>query len=103
MRIAVLDDYQGVAESLADWASLAPEGQVEFFHDHVADEVELARRLQPFAVVMVMRERTPFPRSLLEALPNLRLLVTSRAALRRPRRWASRCAAPKPWPTPPWS
>ena len=77
MRIAVLDDYQGVAESLADWASLAPEGQVEFFHDHVADEVELARRLRPFAVVMVMRERTPFPRSLLEALPNLRLLVTS--------------------------
>ena len=76
-RIAVLDDYQSAAANFADW-SLVPEPvDVVAFSDHVADEDALVERLAPFGVVVAMRERTPFPRSLLERLPNLRLLVTT--------------------------
>ncbi len=77
MRVAVLDDYQSVAESLADWSQLPPGAEVTFFSDHLTSEDALADRLASFDVVMGMRERTPFPRSLLERLPNLRLLVTT--------------------------
>ena len=74
-RVAILDDYQGVALRLADWASLAAD--VVVFRDHVADESGVAARLADFDVVVAMRERTPFPRSLLARLPRLRLLVTT--------------------------
>ncbi|GAA4857271.1 D-2-hydroxyacid dehydrogenase family protein [Saccharopolyspora rosea] len=75
VRIAVLDDYQGVALDHADWSSL--DAEVEVFREHIDDRDELVRRLQPFQVIAAMRERTPFPREVLEALPNLGLLVTT--------------------------
>ncbi len=75
MKIAVIDDFQDAARTLADWDSLAAE--VTFFHDHLADEGRLIERLQPYDVVCIMRERTPFPAAVLAALPNLKLLVTS--------------------------
>ena len=78
-RIAVLDDYQSAAVDFCDWASVPGEVRVVEFHDAVADEDALAARLEPFDVVIAMRERTEFPRSLLERLPNLRLLVTTGA------------------------
>ena len=77
MKVAVLDDYQGVAEGLADWSQLPSGSEVTFFSDHLTSEEALAERLSGFDIVMGMRERTPFPRSLLERLPNLRLLVTT--------------------------
>ncbi|TLW94370.1 D-2-hydroxyacid dehydrogenase family protein [Saccharomonospora piscinae] len=75
MRIAILDDYQNVALELADWASLNADIQV--FTEHIADHDELVPRLAGFDVVVAMRERTPFPASLLARLPDLRLLVTT--------------------------
>ncbi len=77
MIVAVLDDYQGIAVRMADWTSLPKGTEVQFFLDHLADEDGLAERLAEFDVVAGMRERTPFPRSLLNRLPNLRLLVTT--------------------------
>lgn len=77
MRVAVLDDYQGVARSLARWDGLGAE--TVFFDDHIADDDALIDRLGDFEVVVVMRERTPLPRHRLERLPNLRLLVTTGA------------------------
>jgi phosphoglycerate dehydrogenase-like enzyme len=77
VRVAVLDDYQGAARGMADWESLPPGTQVIFFPDHLADEDELAPRLEGFEVVVAMRERTPFGRPLLARLPGLRLLVTT--------------------------
>ena len=77
MDIAILDDYQAVAERMADWSQLNSGLTVRFFHDHIADEDKLVDRLKNFHVVMGMRERTPFPRSVLEQLPELRLLVTA--------------------------
>jgi phosphoglycerate dehydrogenase-like enzyme len=76
-RVALLDDYQGVALRLADWKSLPPGTEVVAFPDHLADESAVAARLADFEIVMAMRERTPFTRTLLEQLPRLRLLVTA--------------------------
>ena len=77
MRVAILDDYQGVALGLADWQSLHPRAQIQAFADHIDDLDALAKRLHVFDAVVLMRERTPFPRALFEKLPNLRLLITA--------------------------
>ncbi|KJV36117.1 D-2-hydroxyacid dehydrogenase family protein [Luteibacter yeojuensis] len=77
LRIAVLDDYQGVARGSADWSPLDAVADVVVFHDHVADEGALARRLAPFDAVCVMRERTPMTASLIAALPRLRLIAST--------------------------
>jgi phosphoglycerate dehydrogenase-like enzyme len=76
-RVAVLDDYQGVALQMADWSVLASECRVEVFRDHLSDLTALGERLREFEIVTCMRERTPFRRDLLTRLPNLRLLVTT--------------------------
>ncbi|HEY8457862.1 MAG TPA: D-2-hydroxyacid dehydrogenase family protein [Actinopolymorphaceae bacterium] len=76
-RVAVLDDYQEVAEQLADWQSLPERVRVDFFHDHLDDHDALVARLEPYDVVVLMRERTPMPRSLIARLPRLKLLVTT--------------------------
>ena len=77
LKVAVLDDYQGVALEMADWASLGPEVRVHVFRDHLREENAVVERLREFETVAAMRERTPFPRSILEHLPQLRLLVTT--------------------------
>lgn len=77
LRVALLDDYQGVARESADWDRLPAGTVVEVFRDHLTDEAVLAERLAGFDVVMALRERTPFRRSLLERLPNLKLLATA--------------------------
>jgi phosphoglycerate dehydrogenase-like enzyme len=73
MKIAVLDDFQRVAEGLADWSSV---GQATFFHQPIPPDA-LGATLRPFDVVCLMRERTPFPAPLIAALPKLRLIVTT--------------------------
>jgi phosphoglycerate dehydrogenase-like enzyme len=73
-RVAVLDDYQSVASSIVEWP---PELEVVAFADHVSDEDELVERLRGFDVVVAMRERTAFPRTVLARLADLRLLVTT--------------------------
>ncbi|HEV7213792.1 MAG TPA: D-2-hydroxyacid dehydrogenase family protein [Chloroflexota bacterium] len=77
MRIAVLDDYQQVARRFGSWERLPSGSELTVFHDHLADHDAVIQRLLPFEVVVAMRERTPFPRAVLAALPNLRLLVTT--------------------------
>jgi phosphoglycerate dehydrogenase-like enzyme len=76
-RVAILDDYQKVAERSADWTALPADVEVTFFHDHLDDADRLVARLAPFEVIGIMRERTPFPGALLERLPDLRLLITT--------------------------
>lgn len=79
MRVALLDDYQHVALGSVDWGSLPAGTEVEAFADHIADEADLAERLHGFEAVVAMRERTPFTRTLLGRLPNLKLLITTGA------------------------
>ena len=76
-RLAVLDDYHGQALAMADWSGLSDRCAITVFDDHLADEDAIAARLEAFAIVCIMRERTPFPRALLARLPQLRLLVTT--------------------------
>ena len=76
ISIAILDDFQNVARDMADWARLGPRTQLSVFNDHVTGDALIAR-LAGFDVVMVIRERTAFPRAVIERLPNLRLLITA--------------------------
>jgi phosphoglycerate dehydrogenase-like enzyme len=77
MRIAILDDYQSVALSLADWSPLKGRAGITVFCDHVSEEDVLAERLGPFDILCVMRERTALRRSLIERLPNLKLIAST--------------------------
>lgn len=77
-RLAILDDYQGVAMSMGPWERLAGM-EITAFRDTLTDREALVRRLEPFDAILAMRERTPFPRALIERLPNLRLLITTAA------------------------
>ncbi len=74
-RIAVLDDYQGVVLSLPYWERLAGRASVDLYRDTPADEDALVRRLGKYEIVVPIRERTPFPASLLGRLPSLELLA----------------------------
>jgi phosphoglycerate dehydrogenase-like enzyme len=76
-RVAILDDYQDVALGLADWKTLPAGTEVVAFREHLHELDAVAKRLADFDVVVAMRERTAFPRPLLEKLPKLRLLVTT--------------------------
>jgi phosphoglycerate dehydrogenase-like enzyme len=77
MKIAVLDDYQQVAKQSADWGSIGSDAQVDSFAQHISDRNELVRALQPYDVIVAMRERTRFPAEVIDALPNLNLLVST--------------------------
>jgi phosphoglycerate dehydrogenase-like enzyme len=76
-RIAILDDFQNVALEVADWSAVAQRADIEVFNDHLADPDAVAERLRDFDIVVIMRERTPFPAALIDSLPNLRLLLTT--------------------------
>jgi len=76
-KIALLDDYQNVALKMADWSGLQAKHQITVFSQHLGSEEAVAKALSDFEVIGIMRERTPFPRTLLERLPNLKLLVTT--------------------------
>src|SRR6478735_11571571 len=75
--ITVLDDYQSVALTSADWSAVQAAHTVAVITEHIADRTELVRRLAHSDIVVAMRERTPFRADLLEALPALQLLVTT--------------------------
>lgn len=50
-RIAILDDYQGVALTMADWSHVQGKAQIDVFRDTIHDEALLAQRLQPYTIV----------------------------------------------------
>jgi phosphoglycerate dehydrogenase-like enzyme len=77
MQVAVLDDYQNVAQRMADWTPVTERADLTVFTDHLADPDELVARLSGFDAVMVMRERTPLPRSIIERLPRLKMIAST--------------------------
>ncbi len=74
MKIAILDDYANVSQSLADWSGL---GEITVFTEPLGGPEAVVAALEPFEVVCVMRERTPLPEKVIAALPKLRLIVTT--------------------------
>jgi phosphoglycerate dehydrogenase-like enzyme len=77
VHIAILDDYQHAALDSTDWKRLPKDAEVRVFSDHLSDRDALVERLQPFDVVVAMRERTAFPAAVIERLPRLRLICTT--------------------------
>jgi phosphoglycerate dehydrogenase-like enzyme len=77
MKLAILDDYLSVALKVADWSAIEQHAKISVFTEHLADEDQVVQALADFDIVIVMRERTRFPTSLLTKLPKLRLLVTT--------------------------
>jgi phosphoglycerate dehydrogenase-like enzyme len=77
LRCAILDDYQNVALAMADWSKVAGELEIKVFNEHLGSPDEVITALQGFTIVCAMRERTAFPRAVIEALPDLKLLITT--------------------------
>ncbi|MFL6814550.1 MAG: D-2-hydroxyacid dehydrogenase family protein [Bradyrhizobium sp.] len=77
LRCAILDDYMNLALRTADWSKINDRVEVEVFNQPFASMQAAASALKDFEIICAMRERTPFPRAMFEALPNLKLLITS--------------------------
>ena len=77
LRCAILDDYQNVALKLADWSPVAADLDIKVFDTHLGGPDKVVAALKDFTVIVAMRERTPFPRQVIEALPELKLLITT--------------------------
>ncbi len=79
LRCAILDDYQNVALKMADWSALKGKADITVFNEHLGEAPNVIKALKDFDIVCAMRERTPFRRETVEALPKLKLLLTSGA------------------------
>lgn len=79
VRAAILDDYQNIAMKMADWSAIAKDVEIKVFDKPFTSQDEAIKSLQGYAVVVGMRERTAFPRKVIEALPDLKLLITTGA------------------------
>lgn len=77
VSIAVLDDYQELSLSMADWSGVEKRARIVVFKDPLGDSEQTVERLQPFDILCAMRERTPLPRSVLERLPRLKLIAST--------------------------
>src|SRR6201995_5253273 len=77
MRVAILDDYQQVSLASADWSAVRSLGQIDVFAEHIGRTEALVSALEPYDVIVAMRERTPFDADTLGHLPRRRLLVTT--------------------------
>ncbi len=79
LRCAILDDYQNVALQMADWSPLKGKVDITVFNDHLGEPANVIKALADFDILCAMRERTLFRRETVEALPKLKLLLTSGA------------------------
>src|SRR5215218_9580005 len=77
LRCAILDDYLEVALKVADWSEVADRVDITVFNQPFSTTEAAAQALKDFEIICAMRERTPFPRTMFAALPNLKLLITS--------------------------
>ena len=77
MRVAILDDYQQVSLASTDWSAVRSLAEIDVFAKHIASTEALVSALEPYDVIVAMRERTFFDASRLSQLPRLRLLVTT--------------------------
>jgi D-3-phosphoglycerate dehydrogenase len=76
-RCAILDDYQNVVLNVTDWSKVAGDLDIKVFNEHLGGPDNVVKALQGFNIVCAMRERTPFPRAVIEKLPDLKLLITT--------------------------
>jgi phosphoglycerate dehydrogenase-like enzyme len=77
VRCAILDDYQNVALSFADWSKVSGDIDINVFNEHLGGADDVIAALRGFPIICAMRERTAFPRAVIDALPELKLLITT--------------------------
>ena len=77
LRCAILDDYLNISLKLADWSKIEDRVDVTVFNQPFASQDSAVSALKDFEIILAMRERTPFPRAMFDALPKLKLLITS--------------------------
>ncbi|MFZ0238827.1 MAG: D-2-hydroxyacid dehydrogenase family protein [Xanthobacteraceae bacterium] len=77
IRCAILDDYQNVALKVADWGKVKDRVEIKVFQEHLGGSEKVIAALQGFQIIVAMRERTAFPKTVLDALPDLKLLITT--------------------------
>ena len=77
IKVAILDDYQNVTHHFANWEKLSEKIELKVFNEYIGDDPNLSEKLSDYDVLCLMRERTPLPRSLINKLPNLKLVITS--------------------------
>ncbi len=77
LRCAILDDYQGVTLKLGDWSQVKNDLEIKVFDQHLGGAENVIAALADFDIVVAMRERTAFPRMVIDALPKLKLLITT--------------------------
>ena len=77
IKVAVLDDYQNVAHHFADWEKFSENIELKVFNKYIGDDTNLSEKLFDFDVLCLMRERTALPGTLINKLPNLKLVITS--------------------------
>ena len=77
IKVAILDDYQSVTHHFANWEKLSDKIELKIFNEYIGDVSNLSEKLSDYDVLCLMRERTPLPRSLINKLPNLKLVITS--------------------------
>jgi hypothetical protein len=97
-KVAILDDYAGIALELADWSPVLRQAEVTVFNHHLSEN-EAVEALQPFDVVCTLRERTAFPRTLIERLPDLKLMTIVGMSLRT-WTWLAQPNRASSWPIP---
>ena len=76
-RCAILDDYQNVVLKITDWSKVSGDLDIKVFNQHLGSQENVIKALQGFDIVCAMRERTAFPRAVIEKLPDLKLLITT--------------------------
>jgi len=77
LQCAILDDYQQVALRMADWSVLDGQVHIRIFSSYIESVDALIEQVKDCEMIVIMRERTPFPAEVLERLPKLRLLITT--------------------------
>ena len=77
IKVAVLDDYQNVSHHFANWEKLSEKIELKIFNEFIGGDPNLSEKLHDYDVLCLMRERTPLPGTLINKLPNLKLVITS--------------------------
>ena len=77
LKVAILDDYQNVAQEFIDLKNLSSKFDIEIFSEPFENEDEAIDKLRDFEALLIMRERTPITKNLIENLFKLKFIVTS--------------------------
>ena len=77
IKVAVLDDYQNVTHHFANWRTLSDRIELKIFNEYIGNDSNLSKKIFDYDVLCLMRERTPLTKTLINKLPNLKLVITS--------------------------